>query len=95
MTNGNALWLLVQVHGLPQHDEGKEGGTEHGGLLGLAVVVPKLRAVHGDASSVRRVWQRRCFVAPWIGKNPIFSLLNTAIYLMPIFGGRMSFTNWV
>jgi hypothetical protein len=55
MTNGNALWLLVQVHGLPQHDEGKEGGTEHGGLLGLAVVVPKLRAVHGDASSVRRV----------------------------------------
>jgi hypothetical protein len=25
----------------------------------------------------------------------LFSLLNTAIYLMPIFGGRMSFMNWV
>jgi hypothetical protein len=26
-------------------------------------------------------------------KTLFFSLLNTAIYLMPIFGGRMSFTN--
>jgi hypothetical protein len=25
----------------------------------------------------------------------LFSLLNTAIYLMPVFGGRMSFMNWV
>jgi hypothetical protein len=41
-TNGNALRMLVQVHGLPQHDDGKEGGTEHGGVLGMAVVVPKL-----------------------------------------------------
>jgi hypothetical protein len=24
-----------------------------------------------------------------------FSLLNTAIYQMRVFGGRMSFTNWV
>jgi hypothetical protein len=41
-TNGNALQLLVQVHGLPQHDDGKEGGTEHGGVPGMAVAVPKL-----------------------------------------------------
>jgi hypothetical protein len=41
------------------------------------------------------VWQRWRFVASWIGKNTIFSLLNTAIYLMPVFDGRMSFMNWV
>jgi hypothetical protein len=41
-TNGNALRLLVQVHGLPQRDDGKEGGTEHGGVPGMAVAVPKL-----------------------------------------------------
>jgi hypothetical protein len=41
-TNGNVLWLLVQVHGLLQHDDGKECGTEHGGVPGMAVVVPKL-----------------------------------------------------
>jgi hypothetical protein len=28
-------------------------------------------------------------------KTLLFSLLSTAIYLIPIFGGRMSFTNWV
>jgi hypothetical protein len=28
-------------------------------------------------------------------KALFFSLLNTAIYPMPIFGGRMSFMNWV
>jgi hypothetical protein len=28
-------------------------------------------------------------------KTLFFSLLNTAIYLMHVFGGRMSFTNWV
>jgi hypothetical protein len=83
------------VHGLPQHDDSKEGGIEHGDAPGMAVVVPKLRAVHGYASGMCCVWQRRRFVAPWIGKTPIFSLLNTAIYLIPIFGGRMSFTNWV
>jgi hypothetical protein len=42
-TNGNALRLLVQVHYLPQHDDGKEGGTEHGGVLGVVVEVPKLQ----------------------------------------------------
>jgi hypothetical protein len=42
MTNGNALWLLVQVHGLPQHDDNKEGGTEYGSVLGIAVAAPKL-----------------------------------------------------
>jgi hypothetical protein len=26
-TNSNALQLLVQVHGLPQRDNGKDGGT--------------------------------------------------------------------
>jgi hypothetical protein len=41
-TNGNALRLLVQVHGLPQCDDGKEGGIEHGGVLGMTVVVPNL-----------------------------------------------------
>jgi hypothetical protein len=50
---------------------------------------------HGDALGVHCVWQRRRFVAPWTSKNPNFSLLNTAIYLMSVFGGRMSFTNWV
>jgi hypothetical protein len=43
MTNGNALWLLVQVHYLPQHDDSKEGGTEHGGVPGVTIVVPKLQ----------------------------------------------------
>jgi hypothetical protein len=85
--NGNAIQLLVQVCGLPQHDDGKDGGTEHGGVLRMAVAVPKLRVVHGDASSMCCVWQRRRFVAPWIGKN-----IND---LMPVFDGRMSFTNWV
>jgi hypothetical protein len=61
----------------------------------MAVAVPKLWAIHGDASCVHCVWQQWRFVAPWIGKNPIFSLLNTTIYLMPVFGGKMSFTNWV
>jgi hypothetical protein len=42
-TNGNALWLLVQMHGLSQHDDGKEGGTKHGGVPGVAVEVPKLQ----------------------------------------------------
>jgi hypothetical protein len=28
-------------------------------------------------------------------KPLIFSLLNTAIYLMPVFCGKMSFTSWV
>jgi hypothetical protein len=56
-TNGNALRLLVQVHGLSQCDDGKEVGIEHGGVLGMAVVVPKVRAVHGDALGVRCVWQ--------------------------------------
>jgi hypothetical protein len=28
-------------------------------------------------------------------KPLFFPLLNTAIYLMPVFGARMSFTNWV
>jgi hypothetical protein len=49
MTNGNALWLLVQMHGLPQHDDDKEGGIEYGGVLGILVAVPKLRAVRVDA----------------------------------------------
>jgi hypothetical protein len=38
-TNGNALRLLVQVHGLPQRDDDKLVETEHGGVLGMAVVV--------------------------------------------------------
>jgi hypothetical protein len=42
-TDGNALRLLVQVHYLPQHDDGKEGGTEHGGVPGVAIEVPKLQ----------------------------------------------------
>jgi hypothetical protein len=41
-TNGNALRLLVQVHYLPQHDDGKECGIEHGGVPGVVVEVPKL-----------------------------------------------------
>jgi hypothetical protein len=28
-------------------------------------------------------------------KHLCFSLLNTAIYQMPVFGGRKSFMNWV
>jgi hypothetical protein len=27
--------------------------------------------------------------------KPYFSLLNTVIYLMPVFGGRISYMNWV
>jgi hypothetical protein len=42
VTNGKALRLLVQVHGLPQRDTDKEGGIEHGSVLGMVVVVPKL-----------------------------------------------------
>jgi hypothetical protein len=42
----------------------------------MAIVVPNLRVVHGDASGVRCIWQRRCFVAPWIGKNTIFLCLT-------------------
>jgi hypothetical protein len=56
MANSNALWLLVQVHGLPQHDDSKEGGTEHAGVSGMVVAVPKLRAVHRDALGVRYIW---------------------------------------
>jgi hypothetical protein len=41
-TNGNALQLLVQVHCLPQCDDGKEGGTEHGGVPRVVVEIPKL-----------------------------------------------------
>jgi hypothetical protein len=41
-TNGIALWLLVQVHDLPQCNDGKEGGTEHGSVPGVTIVVPKL-----------------------------------------------------
>jgi hypothetical protein len=41
-TNGTALQLLVQVHGLLQRDDGKEGGIEHGGVPGVAVAVTKL-----------------------------------------------------
>jgi hypothetical protein len=41
--NGNALRLLVQVHYLPQRDNGKEGGIEHGGVPGVAIEVPKLQ----------------------------------------------------
>jgi hypothetical protein len=43
MTNGNALQLLVKVHCLPQRDDGKEGGIEHGGVPGVVVAVPKLQ----------------------------------------------------
>jgi hypothetical protein len=46
------------VHGLPQCEDDKEGGIEHGGVPGMAVAVPKLRALHGDASGMRCVWQR-------------------------------------
>jgi hypothetical protein len=42
MTNGNALQLLVEVHRLSQRDDGKEGETEHGGVLGMAIVVPAM-----------------------------------------------------
>jgi hypothetical protein len=42
-TNGNALQLLVQVYDLPQCDDDKEGGIEHGHVLGLTVEVPKLQ----------------------------------------------------
>jgi hypothetical protein len=42
MINGNALQLLVQVHGLSQCDDDKEGGIEHGGFPGMTVAVPKL-----------------------------------------------------
>jgi hypothetical protein len=71
-TNGIALWLLAQVHIFSQHDDDKEGGTEHGGVSGVVVGVAKLQLVHGDASGVRRVWQWRRFVAAWIGKDLIF-----------------------
>jgi hypothetical protein len=43
-TNDNTLWLLVQVHGFPQHDDDKKGGTKHGGVLGVTVAVPNLTA---------------------------------------------------
>jgi hypothetical protein len=42
MTIGNAFRLLVQVRGLLQRDDDKEGGIEHGGVSGMAVAVPKL-----------------------------------------------------
>jgi hypothetical protein len=35
MTNSNALWLLVQVHGLPQHDDSKEGETGYERFIGM------------------------------------------------------------
>jgi hypothetical protein len=41
-TNDNALWLLVQVHGLPQRNDGKDGGTEHGRVPGMVIAIPKL-----------------------------------------------------
>jgi hypothetical protein len=41
------------MHGLPHHDDDKEGGTEHGGVPGMAVAVLKLQTVHGDASGIR------------------------------------------
>jgi hypothetical protein len=41
-TNGNALRLLVQVHGLSQRDADKEGGIEHDGVQGVLVEVLKL-----------------------------------------------------
>jgi hypothetical protein len=41
-TNGNALRLLVQVHSLPQHDDGKDGRIEHGCVPGMVIAVPKL-----------------------------------------------------
>jgi hypothetical protein len=41
-TNHNALMLLVQVHSLLQWDNVKEGGTEHGSIPVVAVVVMKL-----------------------------------------------------
>jgi hypothetical protein len=75
-TNGNAIWLLVQVHSVLHHDEGKEGGIEHGGVPEMLIAVLKLRVVHGDASGVCCVWQRLCFVAPWIGQNTIFLYLT-------------------
>jgi hypothetical protein len=36
-TNGNALGLIVQVHGVSQHDDSNAGGTEHGGVPGLVL----------------------------------------------------------
>jgi hypothetical protein len=42
-TNGNALGLIVQVHGVSQCDAGNAGGTEHGGVPGLGIDVPKLQ----------------------------------------------------
>jgi hypothetical protein len=42
-TNGNALRLFVQVHDFLQYDDVKEGGIEHGGVLGVVVEVPKLQ----------------------------------------------------
>jgi hypothetical protein len=42
-TNGNVLRLLVQVHCLSQPDDDKEGGTEDGGVPGVAVEVPRLQ----------------------------------------------------
>jgi hypothetical protein len=39
---GNVLRLLVQVLSLLQHDDDKEGGIEHGGVLGVAIAVLKL-----------------------------------------------------
>jgi hypothetical protein len=42
-TNGSALWLLFQMHDLPQCDDGKEGGTEHSGVAGVVIEVPKLQ----------------------------------------------------
>jgi hypothetical protein len=42
-THDNAHRLLVQVHYLLQRDNDKEGGTEHGGVPGVAIEVPKLQ----------------------------------------------------
>jgi hypothetical protein len=52
-TNGNALRLTIQVRDFLQHDDGKEGETEHGSVAGVAIEVPKLRKVHGDALGLR------------------------------------------
>jgi hypothetical protein len=51
-TNGNALRLLVQVHGLLQRDDCKEGGIERGGVPGMAIAVLMLQAIFWDASGV-------------------------------------------
>jgi hypothetical protein len=93
--NGIALQLLVQVHGLLQCDDGKEGGTEHGGVPGMAVAVPKLRAVHILLGACAVSGNDDALLLLGLVKNLFFSLLNIAIYLMPVFGGRMSFVNWV